>query len=149
MIILYVSIFLIILCTVFVNSVNAEVIEIITSRGNVFVLESSLYDTGISEISDMSDESATSTLDGLGIHSRLVHLDNSGSIIYGTANNHHEKSIRPYQHLSSPITYAGAILDGQTPQIFPITNSTRHGVILKIVYPLYLIQTLDILQSMQ
>ena len=122
MIILYVSIFLIILCTVFVNSVNAEVIEIITSRGNVFVLESSLYDTGISEISDMSDESATSTLDGLGIHSRLVHLDNSGSIIYGTANNHHEKSIRPYQHLSSPITYAGAILDGQTPQIFPINK---------------------------
>ena len=102
------------LCLFFVPCMAyGDTIEIITQRGNVFVLED--YTS-----SDTNSTDGTSMIDGLGINSRLVHQEYGGSVMYGTGLAGVENSIKPYNPVHQDAAFIVTMLDSDQARTVPI-----------------------------
>ena len=82
-------------------------IQVITERGNVFVLE----DTVSPSTNATGTGGGTSMIDGLGINSRLIHQEYGGAIMYGAGLSGTEDSIKPYNPVRQDATFIVAMLD--------------------------------------
>ena len=97
------------------NITHAEqTIEIVTQRGNVFVLN-------FPDIADGSEhkEDAIPTINGLGLNSRMIHKEYSGSMIQGSNRDTiqgKEESIKPYIQLADDVRFVASFLDGDITQ---------------------------------
>lgn len=80
-------------------SAYGQIVEIITERGNVFAVDM------------WKDDETQSMLDGLGINSRIIHHDLTGSILYGQNMHGRESPIMPYVHLPPETRFVAALND--------------------------------------
>ena len=95
-----------------------DTIEIVTSRGNVFVA-----DMGPSRGPDTDgDDGGSSMISGLGINSRLVHHGVSGTMIHGPGTTGTEESLRPYTSVPSDTRFV-AILEEDRADSHPIPDA--------------------------
>ncbi len=95
---------------------HADSIEIVTSRGNVFVLD------GTDALNESNDGAGngTSMLDGIGINSRLVHEDYTGKVIHATGLLGKEQSIKPYNTMHPQTKFVTAVLDTELSRLAEI-----------------------------
>ena len=96
-----------------------ETIEIVTSRGNVFVV-----DMGPSGGPDTADDDggSNSMIGGLGINSRLVHHGVAGTMIHGPGTTGTEESLRPYTTVPSDTRFV-AILEDDGADSYPVPDA--------------------------
>ena len=107
-----------ILCLFFLFSGAAygDTIEIVTDRGNVFVLNNAAdFNANATNGAD-----GTSMIDGLGINSRLVHQEYGGSMMYGSGLAGVEDSIKPYNPVHADSKFIVAMLDSDNTRTITI-----------------------------
>lgn len=97
------------------HTAYSETVQIVTQRGNVFVLEDSNPSVNGTDNSD-----GTSMIDGLGINSRLLHRDYDGSVMYGKGLVGTEESIGPYHTVDSETGFIVAMLGQDNTQTINI-----------------------------
>ena len=85
-----------------VQAAHGNTVEVVTSLGNVFVLE---------EIPPTDDESGKSLSDGIGTNSRLVRNEYGGTIISGNGFIGSEESTRPYHDMKDSTRFVIAASD--------------------------------------
>lgn len=121
-IISYSMVLLGVMFTVFFASAYGDSVQIVTSRGNVFVLEQPPGDT------THTIDNVTSMINGFGINARIIHKDHTGSIIHGAGVAGTEASLKPYSMIGPRTDFVIPVLhdDEFTDIVIPEFYQTYH-----------------------
>ena len=110
----------------------ADSIEIVTDRGNVFLLDvgdlrgadvaGNGTGTGDGSGDGTGDGSGdgTAMINGMGLNSRIIHKEYGGSMIYGRGLSGTESSVRPYVDVDTDTRFIVSALRGDEPSRYNI-----------------------------
>ena len=96
-----------------------DTIQVVTSRGNVFVLEQSIDSFGVIT-SSSNDTNHDDSTDGFGINSRLIKNQYHGDLFYGASSIVTKNVLKPYNAISEDTQFVSVALAGSNITKIPI-----------------------------